>query len=73
MRISAKQRIQEETIKNLLSAQKRIADHGSGKEVVLLVRFSLHLAEKFRDVFVDARTKSDEEWDGEPVDDLKKP
>ena len=71
MRISAKQYIQEETIKNLLSAQKRIAECGMGKDVVLLTKFSLHLAEKFRNVFVDIGAECDEERSGDPVDDLK--
>lgn len=52
MRLSAMRYIQGETIKNLLSAQKRIAENGSAKEVMLITKFSLSLAKKFRDVDV---------------------
>lgn len=63
MRVSVKQSIQQQAIKNLLSAQKRIAEQGSGKEVVQLTRYSLNLAEKFRDVFIDVGTESNEKGD----------
>ena len=55
--------IRDQAIKNLLSAQKRIAEQGSGKEVVQLTRYSLNLAEKFRDVFIDVGTESNEKGD----------
>lgn len=63
MRVSVKQSIQQQAIKNLLSAQKRIAEQGSGKEVVQITRYSLNLAEKFRDVFIDVGTESNEKGD----------
>lgn len=53
MRISAHRMICESAIKNLLSAQKRIAENGDSKEVIRITKFLLNLAEKSRNVFVD--------------------
>lgn len=58
MRISVSQHILDEAIKNLLSAQKRIADSGSVKDVIKITNFLLHLSEKFCDVLVDDAEKS---------------
>lgn len=60
MRISVSQHILDEAIKNLLSAQKRIADSGSAKDVIKITNFLLHLSEKFCDVLVDVDSKCQE-------------
>lgn len=49
--------IQENVIKNLLSAQKRIAESGDAKSLILLSKFLLHIADKRGNVVVDVVSK----------------
>ena len=60
-RITISQHIQKETIENLLSAQKRIADSGSTRDVIKITNFLLHLSEKVRDVLIDVGPECHEE------------
>lgn len=46
LKVTGKTLIEQEVIKNLLSAHKRIAACGSVKEVIRLSRFLLRLAKK---------------------------
>ena len=53
MRISAQRMICESAIKNLLSAQKRIAENGDSKEVIRITKFLLNSSNKFCDVLIE--------------------
>lgn len=49
--------IQENVIKNLLSAQKQIAESGDAKSLILLSKFLFHIADKRGNVVVDVVPK----------------
>lgn len=53
MKVSAQKLIEQKVIKNLLSAQERIADEGSAADVIRITKYLLRLAKKFGDVLVD--------------------
>lgn len=52
--------MEQEVIKNLLSAQKRIAASGRSKEVIRISRFLLWLAKKRGDVLVNTVSEGEE-------------
>lgn len=53
MKVSLKKTVEAETIKNLLSAQKRIAEGGTPKDIIRITRFLLNLADKRGDVLIN--------------------
>lgn len=63
--------VEQETIKNLLSAQKRIAESGNAKEVIRISRYLLGLAKQQRgNVLINAFSEGEEQRCGYPVNDL---
>lgn len=60
--------IEREVMKNLLSAHKRIADHGSALEIICLTKFVLKLADKRDDVLTYVVTQDDANGGQNPVD-----
>lgn len=63
--------IEQEVMKNLLSAHKRIADHGSVLEIICLTTFVLKLADKRDDVLTYVVTKDNANGGQNPVDYTK--
>lgn len=60
LKTSAKSVIEHEVIKNLLSAQKRIAENGDTKEIIRISRYLLRLAQELDDVLIDVVTESNQ-------------
>ena len=71
LKITARTAIEQETIKNLLSAQRRIAESGNAKDVIRISRYLLRLAEKRGNVLVDTIPEGEEQRCGNPVYDLQ--
>ncbi len=67
MNVSAGALIRQEAIKNLLNAQKRIADSGSASDVIRITRFILKLVDKRDDVLINIVSEGDEEGRYDPV------
>lgn len=67
MNVSARMLILQEAIKNLLNAQKRIADSGSASDVIRITRFILKLVDKRDDVLINIVSEGDEEGRYNPV------
>lgn len=67
LRVTVGELIQQEVLKNLLSAQKRIAETGSASEVVRISKYLFRLAEKFKDPFVDSVPEDKQRWSSKPV------
>lgn len=70
LRMTLKSSVEREVIKNLLSAQKRIAEQGTAWELIRLTRFLLRLTKECGDVLVDAITESNNERCSDPVEEL---
>lgn len=59
--ITVKSKIQQETIKNLLFAQRRIAEGGNVKDMIRITKFLFRLAEQCGDVLKDIITEGNED------------
>lgn len=59
MHISRRELIKQESIKNLLSAQKRIAEHGSAIQLIYLTKYLLRLNEKLDDQIIEFGSTND--------------
>lgn len=53
MRIGFGLYIRKNAIKNLLSAQEKIADSGNVKELIVLTKFILKISNQFNDISLD--------------------
>ncbi len=60
MQSTIKHIIQEHAIKNLLSAQKRIAEEEDAKSIIRITKFLFTVAEKFKDVVIEGSSGSKE-------------
>ena len=58
MNIKKSDVIKDEAIKNLLSAQKRIAENGEVKSVIRITRYLLNLTDKVKDIVVEVGTEN---------------
>lgn len=59
LKISARDLIIQTAIKNLLSAQERIAGYGSAEQVIQITAYLLKLADKRQDVLVNLVAEED--------------
>ena len=62
--------IENETIRNLLSAQRRIAESGNAKDVIRISRYLMRLAEKRGNVLIDIFPEGEKKWCDDPVNNL---
>lgn len=67
---TAKSVLYEHTIKNLLSAQKRIADTGDARSIIRISRYLLNIAKEIGDITVDTGSDSDEYGRCDPINHL---
>lgn len=67
MRVSRKELVKDEVMKNLLSAHERIADCGTTTEIIRLSKYLLKLANKRNDVLVDIAAEENQERRNDPV------
>lgn len=67
MLVSSKKLIEDEVMKNLLTAHERLADSGTVSEIIRLSKHILRLADKRHDVLVDVVAKDQEQRRDEPV------
>lgn len=67
MRVSRKKLIEDEVMKNLLTAHERLADSGTVSEIIRLSKHILRLADKRHDVLVDVIAKDQQQRRDEPV------
>lgn len=58
-RIKLKDAVEQETIKNLLHAQKRIAESGNARDLIRVSRYLLRLSKTRNDVLADTISKED--------------
>ena len=58
MNIKKSDVIKDEAIKNLLFAQKRIAENGEVKSVIRITRYLLNLTDKVKDIVVEVGTEN---------------
>ena len=70
LKTTVKNIIVQKTMKNLLIAQKRLADEGSGSDLIRVTKYLLWLSQKFGDVLVDVVPECDKQRCGGPVNDL---
>lgn len=61
LKINVKDIVAQSTIKNLLAAQWRMAEEGSGADVVRVSKYLMRLSKKYGDVLVDAIPESNEQ------------
>lgn len=64
--------IRDQAIKDLLSAQARIAEIGSASEVISLTKFVLKISDKFDNVLLDFGLEHCDESAEQPPDETKK-
>lgn len=60
VKVSEKEAITNEVIKNLLSAHRRIAENGDPKQTITLSKYLLKLAEKRKDKLLDLGAKEND-------------
>lgn len=70
LKATVKDIVVQKTMKNLLIAQERLADEGSGSDLIRVTKYLLRLAEKSGDVLVDIVPKGNEKRRNDPVNDL---
>lgn len=71
LQATVKDIIEQETIKNLLSAQKQIAENGgSNADLIRVTKYLLRLAKKFGNVLVDVIPECNQERRSDPVNEL---
>lgn len=59
LKISQKDLVTQEVMKNLLSAHKRIADSGEVSDLIRITKYLLRLSEKREDVLIEVVSKQD--------------
>lgn len=59
--------IEQEAIKNLLSAHKRIADSGNASEIIKLSKYLFRLAKKKKQVLTQVFPEGDQNWSNYPI------
>ncbi len=62
--------IEEQAIKNLLSAHKRIAENGSAKDAIRISKYILKISKKVGDVLIDVGAESDQDRRCDPINNL---